>query len=92
MNINAIVFVYRHRATGHIRTRFIDDPEPGEGWVHIETLNPALWIAAHFDDTDLERKECARTVEEMTGGEREKATLRAAAEAIRARGNHVGAA
>jgi hypothetical protein len=32
-----------------------------------------------------EREECAQLVEEMTGGEREKATLHAAAAAIRAR-------
>lgn len=92
MRVEAIVFVYRHRETGHIRTRYIDDPEPGDGWVHIETLDPKLWIAAHFDDAVNEREACAREVEEMTGGEREKATLRAAAEAIRARGNHVGTA
>jgi hypothetical protein len=64
MKIEAIVFVYRHE-TGHIRTRYIDDPEPGEGWVHIETLNPALWIAAHFDDTRNEREACALVADDI---------------------------
>ncbi len=50
MNVSAIVFVYRHRETGEIKAQYINDPEPGEDWTHIETLDPALWIAAHYDE------------------------------------------
>lgn len=39
--------------------QYINDPEPGEDWVHIETLDPALWIAVHFDDAAVARNKLA---------------------------------
>jgi hypothetical protein len=52
MNVSATIFVYRHKETGEIKTQYNCDPEPGEDWTHIETLDPAIWIAAHYNESN----------------------------------------
>jgi hypothetical protein len=54
-NLDATVFVYRHRATGNIEARYIDgalglqtDPD----YEHLATLEPRLWIQAHYADSE----------------------------------------
>lgn len=50
--LDAIVFVYRHTATGEIRAEYSDAasectiPE----YEHIATLEPRAWIQAHYDE------------------------------------------
>ena len=65
-NINATVFVYRHRETRQIRALYIDDASAMTGradYEHIATLEPRAWIEAHYDDAEMEREQCAQVCE-----------------------------
>ena len=50
-NLAATVFVYRHKQTREIRCEYLgrarlleDDPD----WEHMDTLEPRMWIQAHW--------------------------------------------
>lgn len=61
-NLDATVFVYRHRETGAIRALYMDDARAMLGrddYEHVATLEPRMWIEHHFDDAIKERKACA---------------------------------
>ena len=63
-HIDATVFVYRHRETREIRALYIDDARAMTGradYEHIATLEPRMWIEAHYDDAEKEREMCAQT-------------------------------
>ena len=50
-NIEATVFVYRHKTTGEIRCEYLDaaktvDPKD---YHHEATLNPKMWVQYWFD-------------------------------------------
>ena len=51
-NLEATVFVYEHRSTGEVRAEYLPAAivlGSGEGeWVHSATLEPRLWIQAHW--------------------------------------------
>ena len=64
--IDAAVFVYRHRETREIRALYIDDARAMTGradYEHIATLEPRMWIEAHYDDAEKEREMCAQVCE-----------------------------
>ena len=51
--LEATVFVYRHGVTGGIRAEYLDTAnqiEDTKEWSHIATLEPRLWIQAHYTD------------------------------------------
>lgn len=91
-NLEATVFVYRHRETREIRALYMDDASAMTGradYEHIATLEPRMWIEAHYDDAKREREACAQVCDDT---QRHCSTLAArsmlmeAAVAIRARG------
>ena len=62
-NLDATVFVYRHRETGAIRALYVDDARSMIGrddYEHVASLEPRMWIEHHFDDATKEREECAK--------------------------------
>ena len=62
-NLDATVFVYRHRETGAIRALYVDDARAMIGrydYEHVATLEPRMWIEHHFDDAIKEREACAK--------------------------------
>jgi len=62
-NLDATVFVYRHRETGAIRALYMDEARAMIGrddYEHVATLEPRMWIEHHFDDAIKEREACAR--------------------------------
>ena len=102
-NLDAAVFVYRHRETGEIRALYMDDARAMIGrddYEHVATLEPRAWIEHHFDDAVKERKACAKLCDDeakqfmqcagsMTTGAYDWKAEGATdcAEAIRAQGN-----
>ena len=65
-NLDATVFVYRHRETGAIRALYVDDARAMIGrddYEHVATLEPRMWIEHHFDDAAKEREACAEIAE-----------------------------
>ena len=90
-NLEVTVFVYRHRETREIRALYIDDARAMTGradYEHIATLEPRMWIEAHYDDAEKEREMCAQVCEARYMGDnnREDMEARRCAAAIRARG------
>ena len=66
-NLDATVFVYRHRETGEIRALYMDDARAMIGrddYEHVATLEPRMWIEHHFDDAIKEREACAKLCDE----------------------------
>lgn len=62
-NLDAAVFVYRHRETGAIRALYVDDARAKIGrddYEHVASLEPRMWIEHHFDDATNEREACAK--------------------------------
>ena len=62
-NLDATVFVYRHRENGEIRALYVDDARAMIGrddYEHVATLEPRMWIEHHFDDAIKEREACAK--------------------------------
>ena len=62
-NLDATVFVYRHRETGAIRALYVDDARAMIGrddYEHVATLEPRMWIEHHFDDATKESEACAK--------------------------------
>lgn len=52
-NLEATVFVYRCRETKAIRCEYVDGAcllQNSPAWEHVATLEPRLWIQAHFDE------------------------------------------
>ena len=97
-NLDATVFVYRHRETGEIRALYVDDARAMNyrpDYEHVDTLEPRMWIEHHFDDEIKEREACAKACENVaeeyrgtTWGMRAEKICDNCSEAIRARGNH----
>ena len=62
-NLDATVYVYRHRETGTIKALYSDDAcamHYRPDYEHVATLEPRMWIEHHFDDAVKERKACAK--------------------------------
>ena len=52
-NLAATVFVYKHRVDETIRCEYIDGAMVmGDEWVHLATLEPRLFIQAHWKDIE----------------------------------------
>ena len=67
-NLEATVFVYRHRETGEVRSLYTDDARAMTGrddYEHVATLEPRAWIEHHFDDVIKEREACAKVCDEQ---------------------------
>ena len=65
-NLDATVFVFRHRETKEIIAHYAlaaRGKESHPDWEHVGTLEPRLWIQAHWDDAEKEREACARVCE-----------------------------
>lgn len=100
-NLDAAVFVYRHRETGAIRALYVDDARAmidGDDYEHVASLEPRMWIEHHFDDATKEREACAKIADaeltqyppEAPVSQYQSGIFTAAehiAEAIRARGD-----
>ena len=87
-NLDATVFVYRHRETGTITALYSNDAcamNYRPDYEHVATLEPRMWIQAHYDDARTEREACAQVAEEWLGPVRDRELHIAAA--IRSRGN-----
>lgn len=61
-NMSATVFVYEHRKTGEVRAEYIEAAlsigHEDEHWNHVATLEPRMWIQAHWravQDVDVSR-------------------------------------
>ncbi len=64
-NFKATVFVYRNRYTKEIRAEYIDGAMAMTSeWEHLETVEPRLWIQAHWDDAAREREACIKALED----------------------------
>ena len=92
-NLEATVFVYRHLETQEIRALYMDDARAMIGradYEHIATLEPRMWIEAHYDDAEREREACAKLCDDNADcchpGSVLHSILGANAAAIRARG------
>jgi hypothetical protein len=51
MKPEAAVFVYRYKGSDVIHCEYVEDTKSYEGspqWEHIATLDPRLWIQAHW--------------------------------------------
>jgi hypothetical protein len=50
-NVDATVFVYRHKVTGEIRCEYLDSAKAVDlkDYQHEATLNPKMWIQYWFD-------------------------------------------
>jgi hypothetical protein len=51
-DLSHTVFVYRHKLTGAIETEYLDKAlrfEDDENFEHIATINPRMWIEAHYE-------------------------------------------
>ena len=67
-NLDATVFVYRHRKTGTITALYSDDAcamNYRPDYEHVATLEPRMWIEHHFDDAINEREACAKLCNAM---------------------------
>lgn len=90
-NLDAAVFVYRHRETGAIRALYADDARAMIGrddYDHVASLDPRAWIEHHFDDATSEREACAKLCDEsairlFSGKSRVNQVDRHAAEVLR---------
>lgn len=52
-NLAATVFVFRNRETLEIRCEYLGAAkmfEQNPDWEHLATLEPRLWIQAHWDE------------------------------------------
>ena len=50
-NLAATVFVYRNRVTSEINCAYLEcvkDLESSPVWEHLASLEPRLWIQAHY--------------------------------------------
>ncbi len=85
-NLEATVFVFRHRQTAQIRCEYASEAEDVsvQEWEHLATLEPRMWIQYHWDDRADEREACARIAEEWQGPTKDREIH--IAQAIRARG------
>jgi len=61
-NLNATVFVFRHRQTEQIRCEYISAAAEVrvQEWEHVATLDPRMWIQYHWNDQADEREACAK--------------------------------
>ena len=90
-NLEATVFVYRHRETREIRALYMDDARAmtdRADYEHIATLEPRMWIEAHYDDAEREREACAKVCDDTQqhcSALAARSMLMEAAVAIRAR-------
>lgn len=67
-NLDATVFVYRHRETGAILALYVDDARAmidNDDYEHVASLEPRMWIEHHFDDAINEREACAEICNAM---------------------------
>jgi hypothetical protein len=51
-NLAATVFVYRRRIDGRIHAEYIETArvmKDSPDWEHLATLEPRMWIQAHYD-------------------------------------------
>lgn len=51
-NLEATVFVYRHKETRQIQCEYIDRAkllQDAPEWEHLATLEPRMWIQCHWD-------------------------------------------
>lgn len=65
-NLDATVFVYRHRDTSEVKALYHDSAlgmTYQTDYEHVATLEPRMWIEHHFDDAVKERKACAKNTE-----------------------------
>lgn len=61
-NLEATIFVYKNKADGSIRAEYINGAMVmGDEWDHLATLEPRMWIQAHYEDAE----KIALKVEEM---------------------------
>ena len=66
-NLDATVFVYRHRKTGEVKALYYDSVlgmTYQTDYEHVATLEPRMWIEHHFDDAIKEREACAKLCDE----------------------------
>lgn len=55
-NLDATVFVFKHKKTGEIQATYspqFKDFETDKQWRHVGTLEPRLWIQAHWAKVDV---------------------------------------
>jgi hypothetical protein len=66
-NLNATLFVFRHRQTEQIRCEYISAAAEVrvQEWEHLATLDPRMWIQYHWNDQADEREACAKLCDEM---------------------------
>jgi len=86
-NLEATVFVYRHKQTMQILCEYLykaQELEESPDWEHLATLEPRMWIQYHWDDRADEREACARIAEEWLGPTKDREIH--IAQAIRGRG------
>lgn len=54
-NIDATVYVYRHVVTNELRCEYREQAielERPPDWWHVATVEPRLWILAHWDEAE----------------------------------------
>lgn len=53
-NLEATVFVYKSKADGSIRAEYMEGALSldKDEWVHLATLEPRMWIQAHWEDVE----------------------------------------
>lgn len=89
-NLDATVFVYRHRDTSEVKALYHDSAlgmTYQTDYEHVATLEPRMWIEHHFDDAIKEREACAKVAEDPQHGLSAWRARENIAAAIRARGN-----
>lgn len=65
-NLDATVFVYRNADTGEIKAHYADAAKAFEraedrwAWIHVATLEPRLWIQAHYATIERAAAEMAK--------------------------------
>ena len=68
-NLEATVFVYKSKVDGSIRAEYMEGSMSldKDEWVHLATLEPRMWIQAHYEDIEKAderaRKAYARALE-----------------------------
>jgi hypothetical protein len=56
IDLDAIVFVYKHKETGNIEAEFLKEAlvfEDNADYEHVATINPRLWIKAHYENIEF---------------------------------------
>jgi hypothetical protein len=54
-NLDATVFVYEHKTTGEIKAFYresavsFNNSQAASDWNHVGTLEPRMWIQAHWN-------------------------------------------